>query len=239
MPTDGRLPHVSSGAPGFVGRMTVLNAAGVGMGVDMLRAAPNAPDAPGMNSILLLRKVADAALNTSHATAIVAATQRGTTWLYPICDAAGSCATLEAGKYLPAGAAFDPLQYVDSAELKAVLPDAAFFRAHSAEAIFDRGLYARPMDWAFPDEYLAFNEALFEFAGVPYDGSQESWGATGYVFGGFEDENEVTKKALHNNFYPPQVSPPMHNSPAATADAIPSCYQCCFCCCCCCCYDYY
>mmetsp|Transcript_1046 Transcript_1046/g.1706 ORF Transcript_1046/g.1706 Transcript_1046/m.1706 type:complete len:656 (-) Transcript_1046:223-2190(-) len=204
VPTDGRKSHVSSGAPGFIGRVTVLNQAGVAMGVDMLRAAPTTPETPGMNSILLLRQVADQAGNTSHAVELIAETQRGTTWLYPLCDAQGDCRVIEAGKYLPPGQAFDPLQYIDNDDLKAVLPSASFYQKHSSDDIFDRGMYTRPINWVYPAEYLDYNEALYDFAGVSYDASDETWGATGYLFEDFEEENEITKQKLHNNFFPPQ-----------------------------------
>lgn len=202
VPTDGRNAHVSSGAPGFIGRMTVMNSLGVSMGVDMLRAAPNSPEAPGLNSIILMRVVADSAMNTSHAVEIVASAERGTTWLYPICDGEGDCVVIEAGKYLPPGEAFNPLQYVDSKEVRNALPSEEFFQTHSSDDIFDRGMYARPMDWTYPTDFLSYNEGLFALAGVEYD--ESVWGEVGYVFPDYETENEVTKKSLHNNFYPPQ-----------------------------------
>lgn len=202
-PTDGRLPHVSSGAPGFIGRVTVMNSRGVAMGVDMLRAAPCTPDSPGMNSLLLLRHVADRALNTPDAVELVASTERGTTWLYPICDMQGDCVTIEAGRYTAPGEPFNPLQFVNSSELRNALPSEEFYATHSSDDIFDRGMYTRPIDWRFPEEYLEFNKGLYDLAGVPFNDSDDVWGKTGYVFSTFDEENEITKTALHNNFFPP------------------------------------
>lgn len=66
-----------------------------------------------------------------------------------------------------------------------------------------RGLYARPMNWRYPEEYLDFNEGLYAVAGEPYDPSQDVWGPTGFLFSDFEAENDITRATLHNNFYPP------------------------------------
>ena len=64
-------------------------------------------------------------------------------------------------------------------------------------------MYTRPIDWRFPEEYLEFNKGLYDLAGVPFDDSDDVWGKTGYVFSTFDEENEITKTALHNNFFPP------------------------------------
>lgn len=201
-PTDGRLPHISSGAPMYVGRVTGMNKYGVTMGIDMLRAAPVNPAAPGLNSILLTRHVMEYATSTRDAIDIIANAPRGMSWLYPICDANADCVIIEAGKHLPKGEYFNPLQYVNNSDVLALLPDQAFLDAHSSNDIFNQGIYVRSMNWTYPEEYLGFNEALYELAGMPYDASL--WGATGQLFESFEDENDDTKCCLHNNFFPPQ-----------------------------------
>ena len=138
VPTDGRLSHISSGIPGFIGRVTVMNEKGVSMGVDIVRAAPNTPETPGLNSILLLRKVADYATDVQTGVDIVASAERGCTWLYYLTDASGEGVIIEAGKYTPKEEPFDPLKYVDSEDLKKYLPTSEYFKAHSSDAIFDR-----------------------------------------------------------------------------------------------------
>lgn len=202
VPNDGRLAHISSGAPGFIGRMTGMNTHGVTMGIDLLRAAPNNPDEPGLNSILLLRQVMDTATSTRSAVKVVSDAKRGCTWLYPICDGAGDCVVIEAGRQTDEK--LDPLSYVNNSEILAALPSAAFYAEHSSDDIYDRGSYVRPMNWKYPAEFLDYNEGLYGVAGVKYDGSDAVWGETGYVFKDFDTENEVTVNYLHNNYFPPQ-----------------------------------
>lgn len=108
------------------------------MGVDMLRASPVTPATPGLNSILLLRTIADHASSTEAAVDLIASTERGCTWLYCVCDMQGHAAVVEAGKYIPSGEPFDPLQYVNSTELKALLPNEEFLSLYSSDDIYDR-----------------------------------------------------------------------------------------------------
>ena len=48
----------------------------------------------------------------------MAEAQRGTPFLYPLCDASGDCVIVESGKYTnESGAQFNPLQYVTDAKV--------------------------------------------------------------------------------------------------------------------------
>ncbi len=205
VPTDGRYPSVSSGAPGFVGRVTGMNVHGVTMGVDMLFAAPNTPYSPGLNSLLLVRHVLDYAQNTAEAVEIIASAPRGVTWLYPICDGQGECVVIESGKYTPEGTPFAPLQYVNNSKVLTALPSAEFFVNNPSPCKYDRGIFVRPMDFQYPSQYLDFNEGLFAVGEIPYDDSDESkWGETGSLFSSFEEDANVTGCCLHSNFFEPQ-----------------------------------
>lgn len=199
-----RVPHVSSGAPGFIGRMTGMNVYGVSIGVDLLRAAPCTPDTPGLNSALLMRYILDTAVNTSHAVQLMAAAPRGVTWLYPICDGNGDCVIVEAGQYMEDDESFDPLQYVNNSDVKEALPSQDFYDTHSSQKYFHNGLYARPMDYTYPAEYLDYNKNLYALVDAPYSDSADVWGSEGFCFDTFDQENEITVDYLHNNFFPPQ-----------------------------------
>jgi hypothetical protein len=202
-PSDNRLSSITSGVPGMIGRVTGMNEAGVTMGVDMLFAAPNNWESPGINSILLIRKVMDYAISTDDAVNIVASSQRGVTWLYPICDAS-SCVVVEAGKYLPEGESFNPLQYVNSTKVLNALPNKEFYEQYNSNNIFDRGIFARPMNYKYPSEYLDYNEGLYSLANIPYDDSNDLWGPTGHLYAEFEDEVNITGCCLHSNYFTPQ-----------------------------------
>merc|ERR1719487_1095886 len=108
------------------------------------------------------------ATSTRDAVDIIANAPRGMSWLYPVCDANADCVIIEAGKHLPEGEYFNPLQYVNNSDVLALLPDQAFLDAHSSNDIFNQGIYVRSMNWTYPEEYLVFNEALYELAGMPY-----------------------------------------------------------------------
>jgi hypothetical protein len=204
VPTDGRIPTVSSGIPGFVGRVTGINAHGVTMGVDMLYASPNTPESPGLNSLLMVRHVLDNAKSTPGAIEIVASAPRGVTWLYPICDGNGVCVVIEAGKYLKPGESFNPLQYVSSQKVKDALPSAEFYEANPSPCLFDRGIFVRTMDFEYPSQYLDYNAGLYAVGGIAYEDSAAYWGETGYLFPTFEDDLNVTGCCLHSNFFLPQ-----------------------------------
>ncbi|CAM9951940.1 unnamed protein product [Ectocarpus fasciculatus] len=202
MPTDGRLPTISSGIPGFIGRVTGINTHGVMMGVDMLYARPNTPQYPGLNSLLLVRHVLDRAVSTAAAIEIIAEAPRGVSWIYPVCDGTGVCVVVEAGPYMDPGEAFNPLQYVNSSKVKAALPSADFYQENPSPCTFDRGIFVRGMDFKYPEQYLSYNEGLYEVAGIQYD--QSRWGSSGYLFDTFQDDLKDTGCCLHSNFFLPQ-----------------------------------
>ena len=72
-----------------VGSVTAMNAAGVAMGVDVLRSGDTRPASPGINSVLLVRHTAHQATSTEMAIDVVVNSARGVSWLYPICDISG------------------------------------------------------------------------------------------------------------------------------------------------------
>lgn len=131
-------------APGLVGCITAFGAGGVAMGVDTLRSAAGTPSQPGLNSVLLVRHVGHTASSTADALETIASAQRGCPWLYPLCDAGGHCVIVEAAHYTNGSLTdFDPLHYVESPSLRALLPSKDFVAAHGSAALFDRGIFVR------------------------------------------------------------------------------------------------
>ncbi len=164
-PRDGkeRRAIVSQSAPGFVGSVTVLNDAGVALGVDMLPSSACDPDRPGLNSLLLIR---DCAQYSSSATEVVdrmIAAPRGVSWLYPVADRTGRACIVEAGRTLPEGA---ELPYFDAVPsyLRDALPtleQIQQLRAKYGTPAPQRGLMARWNDYPFPEDYLGWNRGLW------------------------------------------------------------------------------
>lgn len=111
VPSDGRLPMISAAAPGFVGSLTGMNAHGFAMGVDTLRSAMVNTEEIGINSMLLVRHTVHNAQGTDAAIAVVGAAKRGCPYLFPMSDAAGMGAILEAGAYFDSNTVPDTTTY--------------------------------------------------------------------------------------------------------------------------------
>ena len=108
-PNDGRLPLVSTSAPGFVGSMVSMNVNGIAAGVDMAPAGPNNPKQPGFNSLLLVRDAIHQGDSAKTAADTMIAAQRGVTWAYIIADGTNDrSVVVEAGKSTED---IDPLSY--------------------------------------------------------------------------------------------------------------------------------
>lgn len=199
-------PHratVSVGMPGFVGAVAILNSAGLAMGVDVVRSALSDADAPGLNSMLLLRTVAENVHDLPSAIAFMEAAPRGCAWLYPMCDASGACAIVEAGANPGPGAGNpDVLSLVKEAKLRALLPSAEELVALRAGAAYASGMWVRAMDWIPDPAALAFNAQLLPaVGGMAYNASSFT-DPQGYVFATFALENELIKKTGDSFFLP-------------------------------------
>lgn len=207
-PSDGRNGVASATVPGMVGSITAMSAAGVGMGVDTLRSAAGNPAAPGFNSIMLVRHVADTANSTVAALDTIRDARRGCPWLYPLCDRSGDCRIVEALAHHNGTAAdLDPLKYLDPNEdaLRALLPNSSFVRANAPEALWLAGAFAHGPEYAYPSAYQAYNPALLQRAGMAYNASAFVPG--GHLFANFTDEKAVQGQLLDNYFPPPRAVP--------------------------------
>jgi hypothetical protein len=168
---DGQpaLPLVSQTAPGFVGSVTAMNRAGVGIGVDMLPSANCNPLRPGLNSLLMVRYAGHSGHAADRAVDAIVAAQRGASWIYPVADGKNNQAVI-----VESGMTTDNLDYLayPPASLKSLLPNGPFQPSR-------RGLFVRGTDWQYPAGYEQYNQRLFQKMGYPYDPAQ--FGERGYL----------------------------------------------------------
>lgn len=208
-PTDGRNALAAAAAPGMTGSITAMNQYGVAMGVDTLRSAAGNPARPGLNSLLLVRHVADYAQNTSQALQVIAAAKRGCPWLYPLCDGAGDCAIVEGLGHTTnmSAADFNPLRFLQNMEdgLRKTLPSAEFIRQHANSATWLNGAFARRKNYQYPQDYLSYNPALYQLVGEPYNASAFAPNAS--MFATFQQERAVQGRLQNKYFNPPRYLP--------------------------------
>jgi hypothetical protein len=182
-PNDGRLPLVSTSAPGFVGSMVSMNVNGIAAGVDMAPAGPNNPKQPGFNSLLLVRDAIHQGDSAQTAADTMIAAQRGVTWAYIIADGTNDrSVVVEAGKSTDN---LDPLSYPPDF-LSALLPSQAFLDEHAPDAE-QNGVVLRWNDYEYPEVFLQFNESLFKYFNKPFN--PDAWGKLGFIDESYQDTN--------------------------------------------------
>eukprot|EP00164_Ancoracysta_twista_P005192 GFYU01007096.1.p1 GENE.GFYU01007096.1~~GFYU01007096.1.p1 ORF type:complete len:618 (+),score=223.48 GFYU01007096.1:227-2080(+) len=200
VPTDGRLPLVSVSAPGFLGGATVLNAAGVSMGVNLLRSAASNPDRFGLNSILLARSALHYSTTGHEAEHYVIHAKRGVPYMYPTADAHGYGAVYEAVAWVPE---FDlkPYSFVEK-KISDLLPSFEFFLLHQSPALDkSHGCVVRRRTYEYHQSYTNYNYDLLKVFNVTT--SEANWTPRGYLCDTFE-EDEVLGPKYQNNYFAPQ-----------------------------------
>lgn len=155
-----QFPLVSMTAPGIVGSIAAMNTEEMGMGVDMGCSILCDFRRPGLNSLLMVRHCIQGASSAEQAVDLIAAAQRGVSWLYPIADGKNDrAAFVEAGKTMP-----QPIDYLSYPpdEIKGLLPPASEFQT-------DRnGIMVRWNNYRYPEPFLKYNPALFRHFKKPY-----------------------------------------------------------------------
>jgi len=154
------IPWVSMTAPGIVGSITAMNAAGVAAGVDVAVGANCNPHRPGFNSLLLVRRCVESGDHAELAVRSILAAQRGVTWNYMV---AASGSGRDRACVVEAGASTDTLPvsaYADE-QYRDLLPDDEFLADHRSGEIV-RGAMMRWEDFHYPQEYLHYNRILFD-----------------------------------------------------------------------------
>jgi hypothetical protein len=203
-PNDGRIPSIITTAPGIVGGVTAMNAAGVSMGVDVLRSGASNHTAPGLGSCLLVRHVTDYAKSANDVKQLIKDAKRGTTWLYPSCDGAGECLIVEAGRYSTTPEM--PLDLIKNTELLSLLPDAAYVLQNNADEYFFNGAYIRDFSYSYPMGYLGYNPKLWSHFGYNYNVSAGT-SPTGELFSSWQKEDNATKHLTASYFTPLRADP--------------------------------
>ncbi|MCL6589643.1 MAG: hypothetical protein K6U80_06790 [Firmicutes bacterium] len=169
IPDNGRIPLVSMTAPGFAGSMTAMNTAGVAMGVDIAPSGNCDHRRDGFNSLLLVRDSIHRGSGAREALDNVVNAQRGVSWNYIIADGKNNQAVVvEAGLRTskPESYPAPPEQLLNWG----LLPDPQFFKTYENQT-HQEGLMARWHDYKYPEAFLQFNRALFEYFGKMYDDS--------------------------------------------------------------------
>jgi hypothetical protein len=157
-------PVVSQTAPGFIGSIAAMNINGVAIGVDMLPGSHCNPDRPGLNSLLLNRYCIQTCPTIYDAIQKIIDAPRGVSWLYPIADGqSGRSCIIEAGSNT-GDAPFDYFSGIPD-HYKNYLPDEEFInemRTKYRTPAPQKGLMVRWDDYPYPDDYLKFNEKLWD-----------------------------------------------------------------------------
>lgn len=161
------LPLVAVTAPGFVGAVTSMNAAGVGIGVDMAPSGNINRAHPGLNSLLLVRYASHRGDSAEAALQTMIEAPRGVSWIYLIADGANDRAAV-----VEAGAATPQLTVLDfpptALKQSGLLPDQNFLNQYETQKP-QNGLMVRWNDYQYPAAFFQFNPALFKHYNKPYD----------------------------------------------------------------------
>lgn len=179
------LPLVAVTAPGFVGSVTVMNANGVGIGVDMAPAGDIKLPHPGLNSMLLIRYAGHRGDSAEAALQTMIATPRGVSWIYSIADGRNNrAAIVEAGASTPQLIALDfPPAHLKE---KGLLPDQKFLDQYETQKP-QNGLMVRWNDYQYPEAFFKFNPGLFQEYGKTY--RAQDFGETGFIDPTNDDRN--------------------------------------------------
>ena len=155
---DDAHPHVSVTAPGIIGSVSAMNLSGVAAGLDMSPAANCDTAHTGFNSLLLLRECIMRGGSAADAARVIVDAARGVSWNYVLSDGGTDTAcTVEAGASWPT---VDFLSYPASSLLP-YLPAAGYLAVHQPVPL-QNGAMVRWCGGRFPEEYLDFNEGLWQ-----------------------------------------------------------------------------
>ncbi|WP_103069471.1 C45 family peptidase [Aquimarina sediminis] len=178
------IPFVSVSAPGFVGSLTAMNAAGIGIGVNTVPAANCNRKRPGLNSIMLVRHCAQFASSAREGVEIIRDAQRGVSWLYILADGfSDKAVVVEAGRKEDH---IEFLKYIPK-KYKKLLPNKEFIKKNQSEPKQCKGIMERWNDYEYPEEYLRFNKKLFTYFKKNYKSSEFS--INGFIDNHFKETN--------------------------------------------------
>lgn len=152
-------PHVSVTAPGIIGSVSAMNLNGVAAGLNMSPAANCDTENTGFNSLLLLRECIMRGASAAQAAEVIQAAKRGVSWNYVLSDGSTDTAcTVEAGASWPS---LDFLSY-PAKPLLPYLPTEEYLALHQPVPL-KNGTMVRWCNGTFPESYLDFNAALWQY----------------------------------------------------------------------------
>jgi hypothetical protein len=158
LPDEG-YPFVTVTAPGFVGNPTMLNSAGLSMGIDVVNGA--ARPTPGLGGLLVLRDIVQHCATLDQAVARMKKQDRGVPWLYAIAADSYSPSytngiVIEEGRSDPSFTGPDVMISLERALFK------AWIDKLDPTDLPDKGLMIRPQNWVYP--------TAFEHVSIGYPG---------------------------------------------------------------------
>jgi hypothetical protein len=200
VPTDGRNAFTAAGSPGMIGGITILNEAGLGLAMDLLRTFAVNVSAPGVNTVLLLRNISDYATTRDEALRMLIDAPRGTSFLYTIGDACGDGSVAETAMYTNSSLLLRSQEATPTNALAAVRT----LKAPHDTPHYEHGVYVRNMDYVYPEDVLAVNAQLFASANLSALYNASSFvDPVGMVFANWTIEHDALQ-SIGSNYFPPQ-----------------------------------
>jgi hypothetical protein len=186
------LPFVCVTAPGFIGSIAAMNINGVAAGVDMAPSANCDTEKIGLNSLLMTRYCIQYGSTANEAVSYIRKAPRSVSWIYIIADGnADKACIIEAGCNKVAA---DFLDYPPD-DLKILLPNDEFIKEHSSVP-FEDGIMVRWSNYCYPNEYLQFNENLYNYY------NKRHWPKVQYIQNDFKDEKGLINKTYSDKNLP-------------------------------------
>lgn len=161
---EGGQPMVSLAAPGWMGSITALNAAGVGGSVNMAPSGLCNPERPGLNSLLLNRHAIQSAGTASEALDVMVKAQRGVSWIHILADGGANNGGVDTSYVVEAGMSQDTIPFMSypPADLAGtVLAEAAAWVQQPSTPV-QNGLMARSASYVPPPRWQTLNPGLFQ-----------------------------------------------------------------------------
>ena len=177
LPDEG-LPFVCVTAPGFVGQTTALNAEGLSMGMDVVRAGCTRSD-PGMSCLLVLRDLVQHCGTLEGAIERLRGLDRGVSWLYILGDDEFSeehthGVVVEEGMRTPSFEGPDLLPLWQQWLL------GAYIGRLDEGPLPQDGLMLRNQEWIYPTQFLGLGITIPTpedecVLGIQFPGQIETW----------------------------------------------------------------
>lgn len=202
-PTEhGRMTHMDVTMPGLIGAVTSLNAAGVALGVNMVRSGAVDRERLGLGSMLMFREVMETCRDVDDTERCLKQHHKGVPWLFYAIDAHGTMRVFEQIAEVWE-AKLTERQWVDRASIRAVMPPDADLVAWKLPQ-HERGIWARTgtHPTGQDDQLRRWNEPMVRALKHPELVEPARWQPGGFLYPSWMDEQE-TVRTVSNYYFPP------------------------------------